>query len=310
MHSDETREIVADAAGGRLDVFLASRLPEVSRSRLQRLIRAGCVETNGRVATKAGETVAAGDRIRVRLVREETRALPENLPFGIVYEDDDLVVVNKPAGMVVHTGAGVHSGTLVNALLYHIRQLSSAAGNERPGIVHRLDKMTSGLMLVAKNDPAHRALADAFKARSVQKTYTALVHGRMTSDHGAIETVVGRDPRRRYRMKAGAAKGREALTHYRVLRRFHDFTLLNAMPHTGRTHQIRVHLASIRHPVAGDTAYGAPARIRLAGLEQKTLPRTFLHASALEFAHPSTGKPLAFQAPLPDDLAAFLDKLS
>ncbi|HEV2416184.1 MAG TPA: RluA family pseudouridine synthase [Terriglobia bacterium] len=312
QHSEETREIVADAgdAGERLDVFLASRLPEVSRSRLRRLIQAGCVETGGRVAAKAGETVAAGDSVRVRLAREEMRALPENLPVEIVYEDSDLVVVNKSAGMVVHIGAGIHSGTLVNALLYHIRQLSSAAGDERPGIVHRLDKMTSGLMLVAKNDAAHRVLAAAFKARAIKKTYTTLVHGRVKQDAGSVDAPVGRDPRHRYRMKVGGVKGREALTEFAVLRRFQDFTLLSAMPRTGRTHQIRVHLASLGHPVAGDTAYGAPAKIRLNGQERKTLSRTFLHASALEFAHPSTGKPLAFAAPLPAELAAFLDKLT
>ncbi|MGH9344892.1 MAG: RluA family pseudouridine synthase [Terriglobia bacterium] len=312
MHSDETREITAAAAdaGERLDVFLAGRFPDVSRSRLRRLIQAGCVETGGRVAMKAGETVWAGDQIRVRLAREETRALPENLPVGIVYEDSDLVVVNKPAGMVVHIGAGIHSGTLVNALLYHIRQLSSAAGDERPGIVHRLDKMTSGLMLAAKNDAAHRVLAAAFKARTVKKTYTALVHGRVKQNAGAIEAPVGRDPRHRYRMKAGGAQGREALTHFTVLRRFQNFTLLSAMPRTGRTHQIRVHLASLGHPVVGDTAYGAPSTIHLGGSERKTLPRTFLHASALEFAHPSTGRPLAFEAPLPAELAEFLEKLA
>lgn len=312
QHSEEAREVIADAggAGQRLDVFLAGRLPELSRSHLRRLIHAGCVETGGRVAAKGGEIVSEGDRIRVRLARVETRARPENLPVEIVYEDAALVVVNKPAGMVVHMGAGIHSGTLVNALLYHIRQLSTAAGDERPGIVHRLDKMTSGLMLVAKNDASHRALAAAFKERAVHKTYIALVHGRVSGDEGAIEAAVGRDPHHRYRMKAGGEKAREALTRFAVIRRFQDFTLLYAMPRTGRTHQIRVHLASIGHPVVGDATYGARDRIRLGGSDQKTLPRTFLHAFKLEFAHPTTGEPLAFEAPLPADLEAFLKKLA
>lgn len=311
QRADEIREIIADAsgAGERLDVFLASRLPELSRSHLRRLIQAGCVETGGRVAAKAGEIVSEGDPIRVRLARVETRAQPENLPIGIIYEDASLVVVNKPAGMVVHIGAGIHSGTLVNALLYHIRQLSTAAGDERPGIVHRLDKMTSGLMLVAKDDASHRTLAAAFKERTVRKTYIALVHGRVSRDQGEIEAPVGRDPHHRYRMKIGGEKAREALTHFTVIRRFQSFTLLHAMPRTGRTHQIRVHLASIGHPVAGDTAYGAPAKIQLNGLDRGTLARTFLHAFKLEFAHPTTGKLLAFEAPLPADLEAFLRKV-
>lgn len=307
----ETRELVAGAedAGERLDVFLARRMPESSRSQLQKLIRNGLVEIGARAAHKAGEVVAVGDAVRVRLVKEKMRAAAEDLPLAIVYEDDDLVVVNKAAGMVVHVGAGVRSGTLVNALLYHIRHLSSTGGDERPGIVHRLDKMTSGLILVAKNDRAHRTLAAAFKARTVHKTYTALVHGRVAQDEGVIEAPVGRDPRRRSRMRAGGVHAREALTHYRVLRRFLNFTLVHAMPRSGRTHQIRVHLASIGHAVVGDTLYGAPAKIHVASGERKTLPRTFLHASAIEFQHPSAGKTMAFNAPLPADLAEFLEKL-
>ncbi len=307
----ETREWVAGAedAGERVDVFLARMMPESSRSQLQKLIRNGWVEICQHGARKAGEVISAGDSIRVRVVKETMTAVAEDLPLDVVYEDDDLVVVNKAAGMVVHVGAGVRSGTLVNALLYHIRQLSSAAGDNRPGIVHRLDKMTSGLILVAKNDAAHRALAAAFKARTVRKTYIALVHGRVKQDEGVIEAAVGRDPRHRSRMGVGGVSPREAVTHYRVLRRFAQFTLVQAMPRTGRTHQIRVHLASIGHPVVGDTLYKAPTRIQIEGAEEKTLARNFLHALALEFEHPSTGKTMAFQAALPADLEVFLERL-
>ena len=182
-------------------------------------------------------------------------------------------------------------------------------GELRPGIVHRLDKMTSGLVVVAKNDVAHRRLSDQFKSREVHKTYVALVHGRMATDSGEISRQVGRDPRRRTRMKAGGIAPREALTKYRVLRRIGRFTLVEAMPQTGRTHQIRVHLASLGHPVVGDNTYGAPAKLRLGGSEEPTLPRTFLHAAKLAFAHPITGAPIQFEAPLPEELAAFLAHL-
>lgn len=308
----EVREIIADASavGERLDVYLARQMPEMSRSRFQRLIHTGFVEIAGRTATKSGETISEGDLIRIHLVAPEAQVAAENLPIDILYEDDDLVALNKPSGMVVHPGAGIYTGTLVNALLYHFQQLSSAGGDERPGIVHRLDKMTSGVMLVAKNDAAHRALAAAFKERSVRKTYIALAHGHFRTNEGAVEAPVGRDPTHRYRMKTGGERARDALTHYSVLRRFQDFTLLKVTPRTGRTHQIRVHLASIGHPVAGDTSYGAPARIRIGGVEQKTLPRTFLHAASIELAHPVTGKPLAFTAPLPPDLERFLECLT
>jgi 23S rRNA pseudouridine1911/1915/1917 synthase len=253
--------------------------------------------------------IEAGTRITVRAEREERRAVPEDLPLAVVYEDADLLVVNKAAGMVVHLGAGVKSGTLVNALLHHIRALSSAGGELRPGIVHRLDKMTSGLVVVAKNDAAHRRLSDQFKSREVHKTYIALVHGRVAGDRGQITKPVGRDPRRRTRMKAGGIAPREALTKYRVLRRFRPFTLVEAMPQTGRTHQIRVHLASLGHPVVGDTTYGAPAKLRLGESAEPTLPRIFLHAAKLAFAHPLTGAPLCFEAPLPAELAAFLARV-
>jgi 23S rRNA pseudouridine1911/1915/1917 synthase len=281
-----------------------------SRSQVQRLIRAGLVTVGSRPARKAGEAVETGEVIAVRVERQELRATPESLPLEIVYEDADLLAVNKPAGMVVHVGAGVKSGTLVNALLHHIGSLSTAGGDLRPGIVHRLDRMTSGLMIVAKNNFTHRQLAAQFKSRTIHKTYTALVHGRVESDRGEIRKPVGRDPRRRVRMKAGGLRPREALTVYRVLRRYPRFTLLEAKPHTGRTHQIRVHLSATGHPVVGDTLYGAPARFHLGGREVKTLERNFLHASGLEFQHPRTGQSVTLKAPLPGDLEDFLGALT
>lgn len=303
-----TRQFVvpAEAAGDRLDAFLVRQMPDWSRSQIQRLIREGLVTLGSAPAKKSGEEIAAGTEITVCAKHDELRATPEDLPLDIVYEDSDILVVNKAAGMVVHVGAGVRSGTLVNALLAHIHALSSLGGDLRPGIVHRLDKMTSGLVVVAKNDAAHRRLSEQFKSREVHKNYTALVHGRMATDSGEISKPVGRDPRRRTRMKTGGIAPREALTKYRVLRRFGHFTLVEAMPQTGRTHQIRVHLASLGHPVVGDTTYGAPAKLRFKGNEEPTLPRTFLHAAKLAFTHPLTGAPLELEAPLPEDLLAFL----
>jgi len=306
-----TREFVvpAEAAGDRLDAFLVRQMPEWSRSQIQRLIRDGLVTVGAARAKKAGEEIKAGTPVIVRAEREELRAQAEDLPLDVVYEDADLLVVNKAAGMVVHLGAGMKSGTLVNALLNHIPALSGGADKLRPGIVHRLDKMTSGLVVVAKNDAAHRRLSEQFKSREVHKTYLALVHGRLASDHGQIAKPVGRDPRRRTRMKAGGVAPREALTEYRALRRSGPFTLLEAKPRTGRTHQIRVHLASLGHPVVGDTTYGAPARLQWGGSEGPTLARTFLHAAKLAFAHPRTGAPLSFDAPLPAELAEFLARV-
>jgi len=301
--------VTAEESGTRVDVFLARRMPDWSRSQIQRLIRAGLVTIGTQVARKAGEEVEAGERIRVRAEAREVRAAPEALPLSIVYEDADLVVVNKAAGMAVHLGAGVKSGTLVNALLHHIGSLSGAGGELRPGIVHRLDKMTSGLVIVAKNDFAHRALAAQFKGRDVHKTYTVLVHGRVAKDAGEIAAAVGRDPVRRIRMKVGGIRPREALTRYRVLRRFPHFTLLEAEPRTGRTHQIRVHFSSLGHPVVGDTLYGAPGKLKIAGREEKTLARNFLHASAIEFRHPRTGALVSLRAPLPVELERFLGTL-
>ncbi len=295
--------------GERLDIFLARQMPDWSRSQIQRLIRSGLVRVCERSARKGGESVRSGDIISVRAEREELAATPEALPLSIVFEDEDLLVVNKPAGMVVHVGAGVKSGTLVNALLHHVGTLSAGGDVSRPGIVHRLDKMTSGLVVVAKNDAAHRRLAEQFKSRTVHKAYTLLVHGKVSSDQGQISKPVGRDPVRRTRMKAGGLRPREALTRYEVRRRFGDFTLLAAHPETGRTHQIRVHFAALGHPIVGDTTYGAPSKLRVAGREVPTLWRTFLHAGSLEFEHPRLHHSMSFSAPLPPELEEFLASL-
>jgi len=293
-------------SGERLDIFLTRQMPDWSRSQIQRLIRSGLVRVCERPARKPGESVQAGDIVSVCAQREELVATPESLPLSIVYEDEDLLVVNKPAGMVVHVGAGVKSGTLVNALLHHVRTLSSGSDASRPGIVHRLDKMTSGLVLVAKNDATHRRLAEQFKSRTVHKTYTLLVHGKVSGDRGQISKPVGRDPVRRTRMKVGGLRPREALTRYEVIRRFRDFTLIAARPETGRTHQIRVHFAAVGHPIAGDTSYGAPGKLRVRGREVPTLSRTFLHAGSLEFEHPRLHRTMSLSAPLPPDLSDFL----
>ena len=301
--------VVPEQSGIRLDVFLTRHMPGWSRSQIQRQIRSGLVSIGSETVYKAGKELEPGERVSIRAARHELRAMPEDLPLNIVYEDDDLLVVNKPAGMVIHVGAGVKSGTLVNALLHHIGKLSTAGGELRPGIVHRLDRMTSGLVIVAKNDSAHRELSAQFKSREVHKTYVALVHGRMTNLHGEISTSVGRDPRRRIRMRPGGIGAREASTRYRLLRRFRHFTLLEAEPRTGRTHQIRVHLSSIGHPVVGDTLYGAPARLRIDTREDKTMERNFLHAAALELRHPRTQERLRFKAALAPELEDFLKRL-
>jgi 23S rRNA pseudouridine1911/1915/1917 synthase len=304
----ETQEFLvpAEAQGERVDVFLTRQMPEWSRSQIQRLIRSELVWVGGRPAAKAGETLERGTRVTVQAARQELHALPEAVPLAIVYEDADLVVVDKPAGMVVHVGAGVKSGTLVNALLHHIRNLSSMGGDLRPGIVHRLDRMTSGLVIVAKNDFAHRQLSADFKARAVHKTYILLVHGRVAEESGEIRRPVGRDPVRRVRMKAGGLGAREAATRYRVARRFSRFTLLEAEPLTGRTHQLRVHFSALGHPIVGDTLYGAPGRLHLGAGECETLKRNFLHASALAFQHPRSHQTMRVQSALPPELKDFL----
>lgn len=308
----DLREFVAGDkdVGCRLDIFLAEHMPDWSRSQLQQLIRSGLVKIGGEPASKSGVKLEAGDCISILAKHEPISAFPEELPLTILYEDDDLAVVDKAAGMAVHIGVGTKSGTLVNALLYHLGNgLSGVAGEMRPGIVHRLDKMTSGLIVVAKNDIAHRILADQFRTRTVHKHYQTLVHGQVESEKGKIEVAVGRDPVRRARMKVAGIGARDALTLYRVIRRFHHFTLVDAEPRTGRTHQIRVHFAYLHHPVVGDRMYGAAGKLRIGSQERPTLDRNFLHAARIEFVHPRSGETVSFTSPLPQRLAGFLELL-
>jgi 23S rRNA pseudouridine1911/1915/1917 synthase len=329
-----------EAAGQRLDQYLVTRIRDVSRTRVQQLIEAGQVIVNDGPA-KASLKLRGEERIRLLGLPQAPplRAVAEEIPLEIVYEDDDLAVINKPAGMVVHAGAGAsedkrNRGTLVNALLYRFQTLSNVGGELRPGIVHRLDRNTSGLIVVAKNDFAHRSLAAQFAGREVSKRYIALVHGWMRQPEGTIDTAISRDRLRRTRMTTRRAAGRKAISHYRVLERLESgygkFTLLEVRIETGRTHQIRVHLSSLGHPVVGDTLYGAPREIRpqppaesaregkpqrgqekskLKNANPIALPRNFLHAADIELIHPRTGLPLKLSRPLPRELEDFLAAL-
>jgi 23S rRNA pseudouridine1911/1915/1917 synthase len=292
-------------AGKRLDQMLHERLPQFSRSRIQEWIKAGRVLVDG-AAGRPSRTMRGGESIDLDPAEPAPlRAVAENIPLTVLYEDADLVVVDKPAGMVVHAGAGVHSGTLVNALLHRYEALSGVGGPLRPGIVHRLDRFTSGLILAAKNDAAHRKLAAQFAGREVRKIYLALVHGQVAKESGRIERPIARDPVHRTRMTTRLARGRAAWSEYRVLRRFARFTLLEVRIGTGRTHQIRAHLAGIGHPVAGDPLYGAPAGV--AGMP--ALGRYFLHAHSIRFRQPSTGEEVAIESPLPEALAKWMEAL-
>jgi len=302
--------VSAQDAGLRLDLYLASRLPELSRTRVQELIDEGRVRVSERLPRRA-HRIVAGEVIEIEVLpRPPLAAQPEEIPIELLYEDEDFVVVNKPAGMVVHAGAGASRGTLVNALLYRLGVLSSAGGALRPGIVHRLDRGTSGALVVARNDAAHRALAGQFRARTVQKIYLALLHGRLPRDAGVIALPIARDPRRRTRMTARLRSGRQARTSWRVLLRLGNFTLVAAELHTGRTHQIRAHFAAIGHPLAGDTLYGAPQRPRAAGVLLPPLGRVFLHAARLGFAEPRSGRLIEVRAPLDAGLKIYLAQLA
>lgn len=269
-------------------------MPEYSRARLQEWIDGGRVRVNG-AARKASYKLREGESVDVEPAElKPLRAEPEEIPLDILYEDNDIIAINKPAGLVVHAGAGRDKGTLVNALLHHFRQLSTVGGDLRPGIVHRLDSGTSGVLLVARHDAAHRALASQFAERSTEKVYLALVQGDVKAAQGKVETAIARDPVRRTRMTTRLGTGRSAYTEYRVLERCHGFTLLEVKIGTGRTHQIRVHLASIGHPIVGDTLYGAKA--------QPSPGRPWLHALRIGFTHPSTGGRMSIEAPLAPEL--------
>jgi 23S rRNA pseudouridine1911/1915/1917 synthase len=307
-----------EAAGRRLDQFLTTQLEGVSRARVQELIADDKVLVNDAPA-KASLKLRGDENITVlgEAQRPPLKAVAEEIPLDILYEDDDLAVINKPAGMMVHAGAGAtddarNRGTLVNALLHHLKSLSGVGGELRPGIVHRLDKETSGLIVVAKNDEAHRKLSTQFAAREVKKKYVALVHGWVKKDSGTIDQSISRDRIRRTRMTTRLEGGRTAVTHYKIVRRldtkFGKFTLLDIKIDTGRTHQIRVHMAAMGHPVVGDTVYGAPKQARGASAAI-SLGRNFLHSSQLEFTHPRTAKRIALHSELPEELREFLDKI-
>jgi 23S rRNA pseudouridine1911/1915/1917 synthase len=319
---DGVRTFVADAAaaGMRLDAYLAQAIPEISRARVQMLIEAGQVRVDGAVV-KGKQKLHGGEAIEIEGEPQPPplHAMAEDIPLEILYEDKYLAVVNKPAGMMVHAGAGNtddarNRGTLVNALLHHMAKLSDVGGELRPGIVHRLDKQTSGAIVVAKDDVTHRKLGEMFAMRRVAKTYLALVHGKLAKDNVTVNLPIARDLVRRTRMTTRRADGRSAVSHVSVIERlatrFGAFTLVEVKIETGRTHQIRVHVQSLGHPVVGDTLYGAPHHI----VDAKTgddvgLARNFLHAAHLEFAHPQTGKAVVVDAELPAELGEFLESL-
>ncbi len=316
-----TYTVPDEAAKQRLDAWLAAQMSGVSRERVQMLLSQEKVRLDGK-CPRASYRLRGGERVEVLgdPTPKPLKAVAEDIPLSIVYEDDELSVIDKPAGMTVHAGAGAaESGTLVNALLHRYRSLSSVGGEQRPGIVHRLDKQTSGLIVVARNDAAHTRLAEMFAKREMKKTYIALVHGHLKQDHGTVDAPIARDLIRRTRMTTRRASGtRTAVTHYTVLRRissrFGPFTMVSVRIETGRTHQIRVHMASIGHPVVGDTVYGAPARLMVMPSRQKRDPepeslalgRNFLHAAELEFAHPRTGETMHLESRLPEELVALL----
>jgi len=310
----------SEDTGKRLDQFLAAKLGEISRARVQELIAAEKILVNGAPA-KPSLKLRGGERITILApaARPPLRAVAEEIPLDILYEDDDLAIINKPAGMMVHAGAGAtedqrNRGTLVNALLHHFASLSAVGGEMRPGIVHRLDKETSGLIVVAKNDEAHRKLAAQFARREVKKTYVALVHGWPKKESGTISASISRDRVHRTRMTTRLTGGREAVSHYRVVRRldtpYGKFTLIDVKIDTGRTHQIRVHMASLGHPVVGDKLYGAPAELKIRAkstlVDPISLPRNFLHSAELEVAHPRTGEKITLKSQLPAELQEFL----
>lgn len=292
-------ELIIKEGGARLDKALAD-LTELSRSQANEEIKKGTVLVNGKAA-KAKYAVKVGDVISYQVPEEEILDYKaEDIPLDIIYEDEDVAVVNKPQGMVVHPSAGHPSGTLVNALMYHVKDLSSINGVVRPGIVHRIDKDTSGLLMIAKNDTAHNALAAELKDKKSLRKYIAIVHGNLPNDRGMIEAPIGRSEKDR-KKQAVTAKGKEAVTRFQVLERFGDYTLVELTLETGRTHQIRVHMAYIGHPVAGDPAYGPRKTLKGEG--------QFLHAQTLGFTHPSTDEEMAFTAPAPAIFQETLEKL-
>ncbi|HEY0809965.1 MAG TPA: RluA family pseudouridine synthase [Longimicrobiales bacterium] len=309
MTDEQQQRLVVESNGERLDAFLAARIETISRSRAAQLIAEGHVTVNERIPKKS-EKVSAGDVVLVTLpAPEPSTVTPEDIPLNIVFQDADLIVLDKPAGLVVHPAAGHTRGTLVNALLHHIKDLSGIGGVMRPGIVHRLDRDTSGLMIVAKNDEAHRVLSAALKKRDIRRRYLVAVWGHLASDEAEVDAPIGRSPHDRKKM-AVVATGRTAQTRFRRLERWRGADLLKAELQTGRTHQIRVHLLSIGHPVVGDNLYSPAGERGISGPGQKwardlakQVPRQFLHAAELAFRHPRTREVMRFSSELPPDLA-------
>lgn len=298
----KTSSLVVEIPGDRLDKYITGRHPELSRTQVQKLIRDGLVKVNGRVA-RPGLKLNTGDKLDITIPPPEPVSLqPEAIPIKVLYEDEDLLVIDKPAGLTVHPAPGHPSHTLVNAILAHLQEPLEIEDEQRPGIVHRLDRDTSGLMIVAKNHAAQMNLSAQFKARTVSKVYLTLVKGRVTPEEGIIEAPIGRDRSHRERMAVVAERhGREARTQYRVVKHLDGYTLLEVKPETGRTHQIRVHLAAIGYPVVGDAVYG---------MKSEFLSRQFLHAHRLGFHLPSTGEYVEFKSDLPEDLQKALERIS
>ena len=292
-------------AGERIDRFLSCRLEELSRSYIQKLIKEGHVKV-GEKTVKANYKLCAGDEVSIEIPdASEPDILPENIPLDILYEDSDILVVNKPKGMVVHPAAGHYSGTLVNALMYHCKDsLSGINGVLRPGIVHRIDMDTTGSLLVCKQDEAHRILAKQLKEHTIRREYHAIVHGNLKEDAGTIDAPIGRHPTDRKKMSVNYKNGKPAVTHYQVLERFGNFTYICCRLETGRTHQIRVHMASIHHPLLGDEVYGPAGKPAIKGLKGQVL-----HAKVLGIHHPATGEYMEFDAPLPEYFVDILQKL-
>lgn len=297
----------ADRDGERLDVFLTRMQPDFSRSHIQKLIAGGSAAVN-RLARRGNYRLKAGEQVELVVPEpENTAIMPENIPLNIIYEDKDIIVVNKARGMVVHPAAGVFSGTLVNALMYHCGDLSGINGEIRPGIVHRLDKDTSGVMVAAKNDQAHLSLAKQIQEKTACRIYQAVVWGNIKEESGVIRGSIGRDPSDRKKMAVVRENGKPAVTHFRVLERFGSCTLAECRLETGRTHQIRVHMTYIGHPVVGDPKYGTDRRGRVRG--GVAIQGQALHSMSLELTHPMTGERLHFAAPLPQDMKALLENI-
>lgn len=298
-----SQEFTAEETGVRLDKFLAEKLPEFSRSYIQKLIQGGNVTVNQKTV-KSNYKISSGEFVQIHVPEpEEPDILPEDIALDILYEDDDILIINKPKGMVVHPAPGHYSGTLVNAIMYHCKEnLSGINGVLRPGIVHRIDMNTTGSLLICKNDRAHRILAEQLKEHSITRKYHAIVYGNFKEDEGTVNAPIGRHPTDRKKMSTKSPNGRRAITHYRVLERFGDFTYIECQLETGRTHQIRVHMASIGHAILGDDVYG-PAK------SPYNLNGQTLHAKILGIRHPSTEEYMEFDAPLPEYFQELLERL-